>query len=186
MTAGYPAAVRAGRSVSARGYGTSDSGAHGPGHSLALRCWTPRPVPLSRLIVIAVTRWRIEDHLLAKHSTGLDAGQVIRWTSWHHWTAICLLSFAYLAVAVAVQRLHDADADLDAGLIPVTVGNCCGCWAPRLCRRPGETVPTGRTCRPGDVDTSTEPARPASGGTPTPRPHHDHRFSRPHHSPCGP
>ena len=44
------------------------------------RCWTPGPVPLSRLVAIAVARWRIEeDHQLAKQATGLDAGQVIRW-----------------------------------------------------------------------------------------------------------
>ena len=57
----------------------------------------------------------------AKQVTGLDAGQVIRWKSWHRWTAICLLAYIYLAVAVAVQRQHDAGAGLDAGLIPVTV-----------------------------------------------------------------
>ena len=95
---------------------------HGGGHSVLLarrhrytgklsfyRCWTPRPVPLSQLIAIAVTRWRIEeDHQLAKQATGLDAGQVIRWTSWHRWTAICLLAYIYLAVTAAVQRQHDS------------------------------------------------------------------------------
>ena len=116
---------------------TSDDtpGGHGDGHSVLLvrrhrytgtvsfyRCWSPGPVPLSRLIAIAVARWRIEeDHQLAKQGTGLDAGQVIRWTSWHRWTAICLLAYIYLAVAVAVQRQHDADSGLDAGLVPVTV-----------------------------------------------------------------
>ena len=54
---------------------TSDDtpGGHDGGHSVLLarrhrytgklsscRCWTPGPVPLSRLITIAVTRWRIE------------------------------------------------------------------------------------------------------------------------------
>jgi len=75
-----------------------------------------------------VTRWRIEeDHQLAKQSTGLDAGQVIRWKSWHRWTAICLLAYLYLylylylAVAVAVQRQPDTGSDLEAGLIPITV-----------------------------------------------------------------
>ena len=88
---------------------TSDDtpGGHGDGHSMLLarrhrytgtvsfyRCWSPGPVPLSRLIAIAVARWRIEeDHQLAKQGTGLDAGQVIRWTSWHRWTAICLLAY---------------------------------------------------------------------------------------------
>jgi SRSO17 transposase len=86
------------------------------------RCWTPGPVPLSRLIAIASARWRIEeDHQLSKQVAGLDAGQVIRWKSWHRWTALCLLAYLYLAVAVAVQRQHDAGSDLDAGLIPVTV-----------------------------------------------------------------
>jgi len=41
------------------------------------RCWTPGPVPLSRLIAIAVARWRIEeDHQLkqAGHRPGRRAG----------------------------------------------------------------------------------------------------------------
>ena len=116
---------------------TSDDtpGGHDGGHSVLLvrrhrytgtlsfcRCWTPGPVPLSRLIAIAVTRWRIEeDHQLAQQSTGLDAGQVIRWRSWHRWTAICLLAYIYLAVAVAVQRQQEAGSGLDAALIPITV-----------------------------------------------------------------
>jgi SRSO17 transposase len=108
---------------------------HGGGHSVLMvrrhrytgtlsyyRCWTPGPVPLSRLIAIAVARWRVEeDHQLAKQATGLDAGQVTRWRSWHRWTAICLLAYIYLAVVVAVQRQQDNRSDLAAGLVPVTV-----------------------------------------------------------------
>ncbi len=108
---------------------------HSGGHSILLarrhrytgklsfyRCWTPRPVPLAQLIAIAVTRWRIEeDHQLAKQATGLDAGQVIRWKSWHRWTTICLLAYIYLAVTAAVQRQHDSGSSLDDGLIPITV-----------------------------------------------------------------
>jgi len=108
---------------------------HEDGHSVLLvrrhrftgtlslyRCWTPGPVPLSRLIAVAVIRWRIEeDHQLAKQAAGLDAGQVIRWRSWHRWTAICLLAYIYLAVAVALQHRQDTASELDAGLIPVTV-----------------------------------------------------------------
>jgi SRSO17 transposase len=110
-------------------------GGHDDGHSTLLarrhrytgqlsyyRCWTPAPVPLSKLIAVASARWRVEeDHQLSKQVAGLDAGQVIRWKSWHRWTALCLLAYIYLAVAVAVQRQHEAGADLDAGLIPVTV-----------------------------------------------------------------
>jgi SRSO17 transposase len=116
---------------------TSDDtpGGHGDGHSVLLarrhrytgqlsfyRCWTPGPVPLSRLIAVAVARWRVEeDHQLSKQVAGLDAGQVIRWRSWHRWTAVCLLAYLYLAVAVALQRQQEASSSPDAGLIPVTV-----------------------------------------------------------------
>jgi SRSO17 transposase len=108
---------------------------HEDGHSVLLvrrhrytskvsfyQCWTSGPIPLSRLIAVAVARWRIEeDHQLAKQSTGLDAGQVIRWRSWHRWTAVCLLAYIYLAVAVALQRQQDTGSELDAGLIQITV-----------------------------------------------------------------
>jgi SRSO17 transposase len=107
---------------------------HDGGHSVLLarrhrytgqlsfyRCWTPGPVPLSKLIAIASARWKIEeDHQLSKQATGLDAGQVIRWTSWHRWTAICLLAYLYLTVAVALQRQQEASSGPDTRLIPVT------------------------------------------------------------------
>jgi SRSO17 transposase len=84
------------------------------------RCWIPGPVPLARLIATAVARWRVEeDHQLAKQTAGLDAGQVIRWKSWHRWTAICLLAYIYLAVAAAVNR--DSQAGQEIGLIPITI-----------------------------------------------------------------
>ena len=44
---------------------------------------------------------------VSRKGCGLDAGQVIRWKSWHRWTAICLLACIYLAVAVALQRQHE-------------------------------------------------------------------------------
>ena len=108
---------------------------HGDGHIVLLvrrhrytgplsfyRCWTPGPVPLSKLIATASARWRIEeDHQLSKQVAGLDAGQVIRWRSWHRWTAVCLLAYLYLAVTVALQRQHEASSDPDAELISVTV-----------------------------------------------------------------
>ena len=84
-------------------------------------CWTPHPVPLAKLISVAVTRWRIEeDHQLAKQAARLDSGQVTTWTSWHRWTAISLLAYAFLAVAAALQRARDDSAGT-LGLIPVTI-----------------------------------------------------------------
>ena len=61
-----------------------------------------------------------EDHQQSKQVSGLDSGQVTTWTSWHRWTAICLLAYIFLAVAAAFQRARDQDADI-LGLIPVTI-----------------------------------------------------------------
>jgi SRSO17 transposase len=65
---------------------------HDPGHAVLLLrrhrytgtvssflCRTPGPVPLAKLVKVAVTRWRIEeDHQLSKQVSGLDSGQVTR------------------------------------------------------------------------------------------------------------
>jgi len=84
-------------------------------------CWSPVPVPLAKLISVAVARWRIEeDHQLTKQVSGLDSGQVTTWTSWHRWTAISLLACAFLAVAAACQRALDTITGTP-GLIPVTI-----------------------------------------------------------------
>jgi SRSO17 transposase len=107
---------------------------HGDGHAfLLLRrhrytgtisyylCWSPRAVPLAKLIEVAVARWKIEeDHQMSKQVTGLDSGQVTTWTSWHRWTAISPLAAAFLAAAAAWQRARDGStAALE--LIPVTI-----------------------------------------------------------------
>ena len=84
-------------------------------------CWSPGPVPLAKLIAVAVARWKIEeDHQQSKQVSGLDSGQVTTWTSWHRWTAISLLAYAFLAVAAAWQRARDGSTS-ELGLIPVTI-----------------------------------------------------------------
>ena len=84
-------------------------------------CWSPAPVPLAKLIAVAVARGRIEeDHQQSKQVSGLDSGQVTTWTSWHRWTAISLLAYAFLAVAAALQRARDGRPG-ELGLIPVTI-----------------------------------------------------------------
>jgi SRSO17 transposase len=104
-------------------------------------CWSPHPVPLARLISVAVTRWKIEeDHQLTKQVSGLDSGQVTTWTSWHRWTAISLLAYAFLAVAAACQRACDGSTAAP-GLIPVTI--------PELLRQlRGTVIPEPRRDKP--------------------------------------
>ena len=129
---------------------------------------------------------RQEDHQLAKQVAGLDAGQVIRWKSWHRWTAICLLAYIYLAVTVALQRQQDASSDLDAGLIPVTVPELLRLLRVTVIPPPRRDRPTGCTGPPGDAATSTAPAKPTNAGTPTPRQHHDHNeLQLPYQGPNG-
>jgi SRSO17 transposase len=95
----------------------TDTPAGGPGrHHLLLRrnrrtgelafyrSWTPRPVPLTTLVRVAGTRWRIEEGFqTAKELTALDQHQVRTWTSWHRWTTLALLAHAFLTVLAANQ-----------------------------------------------------------------------------------
>jgi SRSO17 transposase len=84
-----------------------------------LRCYTPHPVPLRTLVVVAGQRWRIEESFqAAKGLTGLDQHQVRRWVSWHRWTTLAMLAHAFLAVATAAER---DTQPTPTGLITLTV-----------------------------------------------------------------
>ncbi len=84
-----------------------------------LRCYTPTPVPLSRLVAVAGQRWRIEESFqTGKGLTGLDQHQVRRWTSWHRWTTLAMLAHAFLAVTTAIEREH---SPTPVGLVSLTV-----------------------------------------------------------------
>ena len=98
---------------------------------------------------------------------------MIRWRSWHRWTAICLLAYIYLTVAVALQRQHEASTGPDAGLIPVTVPELLRLLRDIVIPPPGGTGPTGCTGPPGDAATSTAPARSTGAGMLMQRQRHD-------------
>ncbi len=87
------------------------------------RCWSPTPVPLTRLVAVAGQRWRIEESFqTAKGLVGLDQHQVRRWTSWHRWTVLAMLAHAFLAVATAAERDREHTTHTaPAGLIAVTL-----------------------------------------------------------------
>ncbi|WP_158292911.1 MULTISPECIES: transposase [Kribbella] len=49
-------------------------------------------------------RWTIEESFHAsKTLTGLDQHQVRRWDSWHRWTILAMLAYAFLAVLTAPE-----------------------------------------------------------------------------------
>jgi SRSO17 transposase len=82
------------------------------------RCWSPAPVPLRELVGVAGRRWTIEESFQAsKTLTGLDQHQVRGWTSWHRWTILAMLAYAFLAVLTATER---AETPTPPGLIALT------------------------------------------------------------------
>ena len=84
-----------------------------------LRCYAPRPTTLHTLVTVAGQRWRIEESFqAAKGLVGLDQHQVRRWTSWHRWTTLAMLAYAFLAVATAIER---DTIPTPTGLIALTV-----------------------------------------------------------------
>ena len=82
------------------------------------RCYAPEPVPLSTLLRVAGRRWTVEESFQAgKGLAGLDQHQVRRWTSWHRWTLLAMLAYAFLAVLAATEPTHQPTPD---GLIQLT------------------------------------------------------------------
>jgi SRSO17 transposase len=82
------------------------------------RAHSPSTVPFAAFVRVAGIRWTVEDDFQsAKELAALDEHQVRRWTSWHRWTLLAMLAYAFLAVTTA--QTHDTPpAD---GLIPLTV-----------------------------------------------------------------
>jgi SRSO17 transposase len=69
------------------------------------RCWSPRPVPLTRLVRVAGRRWTVEEAFQSgKGLAGLDEHQVRRWRSWYRWVTLAMLAHAFLAVLAATER----------------------------------------------------------------------------------
>jgi SRSO17 transposase len=53
------------------------------------RAYASGPVPLTQLVKVAGSRWKVEDGLAAsKELADLDEHQVRSWTSWHRWTIL--------------------------------------------------------------------------------------------------
>ena len=71
------------------------------------RCWMPHPLPLSTLVRVAGTRWRVEERFqTGKGLVGLDQHQVRRYRSWYRWVTLAMVAHAFLVVAAVVERRH--------------------------------------------------------------------------------
>jgi SRSO17 transposase len=89
------------------------------------RAHAPRPVPVTELVRVAGTRWKIEESFAGgKELAALDEHQVRSWTSWHRWTVLAMLAHAFLSVLTATQPQAPATGDPRSqprtGLIPLT------------------------------------------------------------------
>jgi SRSO17 transposase len=84
------------------------------------RCWTPHPVPLSRLITVAGRRWAIEEAFQqAKTHVGLDHYQCRGWRAWHRFSILAMLA---LAILVATAAAHRDRHPTDNTLVPLSIG----------------------------------------------------------------
>ena len=125
-----------GRSAARRGTASttgpsSTSPTPGPGHRQLLirrnrttgelayyRCYSPAPVPLTALVRVAGSRWRVEETFqTGKGLAGLDEHQVRRYPSWSRWVTLAMLAHAFLAVVRADEHTRRPAPD---DLIPLT------------------------------------------------------------------
>lgn len=69
------------------------------------RCHSTRPAPLTTLVKVAGSRWRVEETFQReKGLAGLDEHQVRRYPSWARWVTLAMLAHAFLAVVRANEH----------------------------------------------------------------------------------
>ncbi|MBK3574964.1 IS701 family transposase [Streptomyces sp. MBT65] len=82
------------------------------------RCYSPEPVPLTTLVKVAGSRWRVEETFQSeKGLAGLDEHQVRRYLSWIRWVTLAMLAHAFLAVVRADERARNPAPDT---LVPLS------------------------------------------------------------------
>ena len=87
------------------------------------RAHAPRPVPLTLLVHVAGSRWKVEDGFAGgKELAALDEHQVRSWISWHRWTILALLAHAFLSVLASHAARSQPD---DEQLIPLSCHEIC-------------------------------------------------------------
>jgi SRSO17 transposase len=81
------------------------------------RCYSPDPAPLTALVKVAGSRWRVEETFQTeKGLAGLDEHQLRRYPSWIRWVTLAMLAHAFLAVVRADEHTRPAPD----GLVPLS------------------------------------------------------------------
>lgn len=76
------------------------------------RCYSPTQVPLTELVRVAGSRWRVEEFFQSgKGLAGLDEHQVRRYASWSRWVTLAMLAHAFLAVVRADEHARHPAPD---------------------------------------------------------------------------
>jgi SRSO17 transposase len=76
----------------------------GTGEYAFYRSYAPRRTRLADLVKVAGRRWTVEESFAAgKELAALDEHQVRTWTSWKRWTALAILTHAFLSVMAAIE-----------------------------------------------------------------------------------
>ncbi|MET7609354.1 IS701 family transposase [Streptomyces avermitilis] len=111
------------------------------------RCYSPAPVPLTILVRVAGSRWRVEEFFQSgKGLAALDEHQVRRYPSWSRWVTLAMLAHAFLAVVRTDEHAHRPSPRPGS-----STRSRCG--PPRRCRPPHAVTTAGRKC-PGVSGTS--------------------------------
>ncbi len=89
-----------------------------PGELAYYRCHSTEPVPLTALVKVAGSRWRVEETFQTeKGLAGLDEHQVRRYASWTRWVTLAMLAHAFLAVVRADEHARHPSPD---ALVPLS------------------------------------------------------------------
>ena len=74
------------------------------------RCYSPASVPLTVLVQVAGSRWRVEELFETGGRSGRTSTehQVRRYTSWSRWVTLAMLAHAFLAVVRPVEHTRPA------------------------------------------------------------------------------
>ena len=121
------------------------------------RCCSPAPVPLTVLVSVAGSRWRVEEFFQSgKGLAALDEHQVRRCASWPRWVTLAMLAHAFLAVVRADE--HTRPAPMPSFRSPVTRSSACSSHS---LSDPSTMPPTGSVGPTGGAATRPDP-RPAT------------------------